>query len=48
MNAGCCETFGKRENTRAVGEYIVFLRFPKIEQHPKCMDHAILHGKTIG
>ena len=25
----------------------VFLRFPKVEQHPKCMDHAILHGKTI-
>ncbi len=20
----------------------VFLRFPKVEQHPKCMDHAIL------
>jgi hypothetical protein len=22
-------------------------RFPKVEQHPKCMDHAILHEKTI-
>jgi hypothetical protein len=25
----------------------VFLRFLKVEQHPKCMDHAILHDKTI-
>jgi hypothetical protein len=25
----------------------VFLRFPKVEQHPKCMVHAILLGKTI-
>ena len=25
----------------------VFLRFPKVEQHPKCMDHAILHGKPF-
>ena len=25
-----------------------FLRFPKIEQHPKCKDHAILHGKPFG
>ena len=24
-----------------------FLHFPKIEQHPKCMDHAILHGKPF-
>ena len=23
----------------------VYLRFPKVEQHPKCMDHAILLGK---
>ena len=23
----------------------VFLRFPKVEQHPKCMDRAILLGK---
>jgi hypothetical protein len=26
----------------------VFLRFPKVEQHPKCMDHAILLGKPFG
>jgi hypothetical protein len=26
----------------------VFLRFPKVEQHPKCMDHAILLGKLFG
>jgi hypothetical protein len=25
----------------------VFLRFPKVEQHPKCMDHAILLGKPV-
>ena len=25
----------------------VFLRFPKISQHPACMDHAILHGKPF-
>jgi hypothetical protein len=26
----------------------VFLRFPKVEQHPKCrMDHAILLGKPF-
>jgi hypothetical protein len=24
----------------------VFLRFPKVVQHPKCMDYAILHGKN--
>ena len=23
------------------------LRFPKISQHPACMDHAILHGKPF-
>jgi hypothetical protein len=26
----------------------VFLRFPKVEQHPKCMDHAVLLGKPFG
>jgi hypothetical protein len=27
----------------------VFLRFPtEVEQHPKCMDHAILLGKPFG
>jgi hypothetical protein len=26
----------------------VFLHFPKVEQHPKCMDHAILLGKPFG
>ena len=26
----------------------VFLRFPKVERHPKCMDHAILLGKPFG
>ena len=25
----------------------VFLRLPKISQHPACMDHAILHGKPF-
>ena len=25
----------------------VFLRFPKLLQHPACMDHAILHGKPF-
>jgi hypothetical protein len=34
----------ERKNTRAS----VFLRFPKVEQHPKCMDHAILLGKPFG
>jgi hypothetical protein len=42
----CRETFGKRKNTRAAG--IVFLHFPKVEKHPKCMDHAILLGKRFG
>jgi hypothetical protein len=57
---GCRETFEKRKNTRAAGECIftlvkilepqanVFLRFPKVEQHPKCMDHAILLAKPFG
>jgi hypothetical protein len=22
--------------------------FPKVERHPKCMDHAILRGKPFG
>jgi hypothetical protein len=26
----------------------VFFRFPKVEQHPKCMDHAILLRKRFG
>jgi hypothetical protein len=26
----------------------IFLRFPKVEQHPKCMDHAFLLGKPFG
>ena len=26
----------------------VFLRFLKVEQHPKCMNDAILHGKPFG
>ena len=26
----------------------VFLCFPKVEQHPKCMDHASLLGKPFG
>ena len=26
----------------------VFLRFPKVEQHPKCMNHAILLEKPFG
>ena len=25
----------------------VFFRFPKVEQHPKCMDHAILLGNHL-
>ncbi len=37
MNAGCCETFGKRKKSRAAGE--CFLRFPKVEQHA-----AQVHG----
>ncbi len=24
------------------------LRFPKVSQHPACMDDAILHGKPFG
>ena len=26
----------------------VFSRFPKVSQHPVCMDHAILHGEPFG
>ncbi len=29
--------------TRAAGKC-----FPTVKQHPKCMDHAILHGKPFG
>jgi hypothetical protein len=25
-----------------------FLRFPQVEKNPKCIDHAILHGKPFG
>jgi hypothetical protein len=46
LHEGCRETFGKRKNTRTAGS--VFLRFPKVEQHPKCMDYAILLGKPFG
>ena len=45
MHAGCCESFGKRKKNEPQAS--VFLRFPKVEQHPKCMDHAILHGKPF-
>ena len=44
MHAGRCETFEKRKKSRAS----VFLCFPKVEQHPKCMDDAILHENTFG
>jgi hypothetical protein len=27
---------------------VFLVRFPKVEQHPKCMDHAILLGKPFG
>jgi hypothetical protein len=36
-----CMHEGRRETS-------VFLRFLKVEQHPKCMDHAILLGKPFG
>ena len=26
----------------------VLVRFPKVEQHPNCMDYAILLGKSFG
>ena len=45
MHLGCCSIFGKRKNTLACGS--CFLRFPKISQHPACMDHAMLHGKPF-
>ena len=25
-----------------------FFSFLKVEQHPKCLDHSILHGKSFG
>jgi hypothetical protein len=44
---GCRETF--TESVKILEpQASVFLRFPKVEQHPKCMDHAILHGKPFG
>jgi hypothetical protein len=33
---------GKRKNTQAAGEC------PKVEQHPKCINHVILLGKPFG
>ena len=45
MHLGCCEIFGKRKNTLACGS--CFLRFPKLSQHPACMNHTILHGKPF-
>jgi hypothetical protein len=39
----CCSTFGKRKIHSPTAR--VFSRFPKVSQHPSCMDHAILHGK---
>ena len=44
MHLRCCSTFGNRE-TLACGS--CFLRFPKVSQHPACMNHAILHGKSL-
>ena len=37
--------FGKRKKPLACGSYR--LHFLKVEQHPTCMDHAILHGKPL-
>jgi hypothetical protein len=42
----CCSTFGKRKIHSPTAR--VFSRFPKVSQHPSCMDHAILHGKLFG
>ena len=39
MHLGFCSIFGKGKNTRAEGV--------KISQHPACMNHAILHGKSF-
>ena len=36
-----------RDIARHKPQVSVFLRFPKVEQHPKCMDHAILRGKPF-
>ncbi len=36
------------ENVRDKSRRRVFLRFPKVEQHAKCMDHVILNGKPFG
>ena len=46
MHLGCCSTFGKRKKHSPAAR--VFLRFPKVSQHPACMDDAILHGKPFG
>ena len=44
MHEGCRKTFGKLKNTLLEPQTSVFLRFPKVEQHPKCMDQH--RGKT--
>jgi hypothetical protein len=47
MHEGCRETFA--ESVKILEpQASVFLRFPKVEQHPKYMDHAILLGKPFG
>jgi hypothetical protein len=37
-----------RAGLRVASAARVLLRFPKVEQHPKCMDHGILFGKPFG
>ena len=33
--------------TRDVSRLSESVNLPKVEKHPKCMDHAILHEKPI-
>ena len=47
FRAGLCDPC-TRDVARLSESVKIFLRFPKVEQHPKCMDHAILLGKPSG
>ena len=44
QTCGYCETFEKWKKTRAATG---FFSFSKVEQHPKCLDNSILHGKPF-
>ncbi len=46
MHLGCLLDFRKNVK-KSLGCGSSLLRFPKVTQHPKCIDHAILHEKSF-